>query len=176
MFRAFLEPPELNLNRECVTCTPPEGDPETIFFTDHWKVLLHPSQCGLGNVLLASRRHVPRMADLSTDEWAEFQTVSEALEPSLEQAFGAPLINMQYQRNWAYRTENPDPPLKNGQPNPHIHWHVTPRHPRPVEFMGTVFDDPTFGEPFEWRESQVPLEVRRAIIRQIQVQLPITLI
>ena len=95
LFRAFLKPPELKLNRECITCTPPEGDPELIFFSDHWKVILHPSQCGLGNVLFASRRHVPWMADLWAGECAEFQTVFAALEPALERAFGAPLINMQ---------------------------------------------------------------------------------
>jgi diadenosine tetraphosphate (Ap4A) HIT family hydrolase len=80
MFRAFKTPPEMKLNRECITCTPPNDDPEIIFFSGYWKVLLHPSQCGLGNVLLASRRHVPRMADLSAEEWAEFQNVFAALE------------------------------------------------------------------------------------------------
>ena len=174
MFRAFSKPPELRLNTECISCTPPDGDPEIIFFSDHWKVVLHPSQCGLGNVLLAPMRHVPRMADLSAEEWTEFQAVIAVLEPALERAFGARLINMHYQRNWAYRAGDPDPPFRNGRPNPHVHWHLTPRYPAAVTVEGAVFDDPTYGEPFEWRNADVPVALRRTIIRRIQEELEIT--
>ena len=152
----------------CITCTPPERDPETVAFTEHWKIVLHPSQCGLGNVLLATRRHVPRMADLSDIEAQEFQAVLRVLEPALERAFGAQLINLAYQRNWAYRAHDPGPPFLNGQPNPHVHWHVTPRYAQPVEFRGLTFTDPTYGEPFEWRPFPVPDAVRRAILKRLQ--------
>lgn len=175
VFRALASAPAARLNRECVSCTPPQHDPDTIFFTDGWKAVLHPSQCGLGNVLLATRRHVPRMADLTPAEWRDFQTVIAALEPALERAFGAALVNMAYQRNWAYREAEPDPPFKGGQPNPHVHWHLTPRYALPVEFGGMVFDDPTFGEPFEWRKITVPAEVRRAIIERLRAELGMVL-
>ncbi|CAM3558253.1 HIT family protein [Deinococcus frigens] len=170
VFRALAAAPHACLNRECITCTPPQDDPDTIFFTDGWKVILHPSQCGLGNVLLATRRHVPRMADLTPAEWQEFQTVIAALELALERAFGAALINMAYQRNWAYREAEPDPPSRNGQPNPHVHWHITPRYAQAVHFGDMVFEDPTFGEPFEWRKVTVPAEVRRAIVERLQME------
>lgn len=173
MFRAYSKPPGLNLDPECITCTPPDGDPEVIFFGDHWKVLLHPSQCGLGNVLLAPMRHVPRMADLVPGEWIEFQAVIAVLEPALERAFGARLINMHYQRNWAYRADAPDPPFKDGRPNPHVHWHLTPRYESAVTVEGTVFDDPTYGEPFEWRSVEVPTAVRQSILRRIRGELEI---
>lgn len=175
LFRALAAPPPAQLSRECISCTPPQHDPETLFFTEGWKAVLHPSQCGLGNVLLATRRHVPRMADLTPGEWQEFQAVITALEPALERAFGAALINLAYQRNWAYREAEPDPPFKNGQPNPHVHWHLTPRYAQPVEFGGLTFDDPTFGEPFEWRTVSVPAELRRAIIEQVRGEVGVVL-
>lgn len=121
------------LDCECISCTPPQHDPDTIFFTftEGWKAVLHPSQCGL--------------------------------------------INMAYQRNWAYRVAEPDPPFKGGRPNPHVHWHLTPRHAQPVEFGGLIFDDPTFGEPFEWRTVDVPAQIRRAIIERLRAQLGVLL-
>lgn len=164
-FFAFGAPPEAQFEMSCISCTPPDADPETLCFGDHWKVLLHPSQCGLGNVLLATRRHVPRMADLTAEEGREFQILIAMLEPALERAFGATLINMHYQRNWAFRAQNPDPPFKDGRPNPHVHWHVMPRYAEPVVFRGLTFDDPAFGEPFEWRDREVPADIRRAILR-----------
>ncbi|PNY81217.1 hypothetical protein CVO96_07325 [Deinococcus koreensis] len=130
--------------------------------------MLHPSQCSPGSVLLVARRHVPRMADLTDDEAHDFQAVLRVLEPGLERAYGAPLVNLAYQRNWAYRARNPDPPLENGRPNPHVHWHVTPRYPSPLEVAGMTFRDPTFGEPFEWRDVPVPPGVRRAILERLR--------
>ncbi|MDV6374289.1 HIT family protein [Deinococcus arenicola] len=124
---------------------------------------------------MAARRHVPRMAALTPADWQDFQTVITALEPTLERAFDAALINMAYQRNWAYREAEPDPPFKDGQPNPHVHWHITPRYAQPVHFGGMVFDDPTFGEPFEWRKVAVPAKVRRAIIEWLRVEIGVVL-
>lgn len=170
ILKAHASGTRLQLNPDCVSCTPPEHDPETIFFTDFWKVVLHPSQCGLGNCLLATRRHAPRMADLTPEEGAEFIAVLSVLEPALERAFGADLVNLHYQRNWAYRRENPDPPLRDGRPSPHVHWHVTPRYSQPVTFAGMTFEDPTFGEPFEWREVNVPDAVRAQIIARLREQ------
>ena len=173
MFRAFSVQPYAQFDPVCISCTLPEHDPEIIFFSDHWKVILHPLQCGLGNVLLSTRRHAPRMADLSAEEASDFQAVVKAVEPALERAFGALLVNMQYQRNWAYRSLEPDPPLKDGRPNPHVHWHIMPRYAAPVSFQNVNFDDPTFGEPFEWREKHVPAGVRLAILVRIRQELDI---
>ncbi|GGO34511.1 hypothetical protein [Deinococcus humi] len=72
------------LNPTCISCTPPWHDPQTVVFTDAWKAVLYPSQAGLGSVLLATRRHVSRMADLTATEWQDFQMVVMALEPALE--------------------------------------------------------------------------------------------
>jgi len=116
------------------------------------------------------------MADLTADEASDFQSTLARLEPALESAFGALLINMAYQRNWAYRGHQPDPPLLDEKPNPHVHWHITPRYDRPIVFAGLTFDDPTFGEPYEWRDRPVPTTVRVAIIDRIRVHLNIDLV
>ena len=73
MFRAFSVQPQARFDPVCISCTLPEHDPEIIFFSDHWKLVLHPSQCGLGSVLLSARRHVPRTADLFTQEFPDFR-------------------------------------------------------------------------------------------------------
>ena len=54
----------------------------------------------------------------------------------LEVALGATGVNLSCDRNWAYRERDPDPPFWEGRPNPHVHWHVVPRHRTPVKFRG----------------------------------------
>ncbi|GGO34515.1 hypothetical protein [Deinococcus humi] len=39
-----------------------------------------------------------------------------------------------------------------------------------IHFGGMVFDDPTFGEPFEWRDVVVPPQVRRAVIEHLRAE------
>jgi diadenosine tetraphosphate (Ap4A) HIT family hydrolase len=173
-FYAYTTIPEQQYDPACIMCTPPAHDPAIIFFTDAWKVLLHPNQSGLGNCLIGSRRHVPRICDLTPEEAQEFFAMYAVLEPALEQAFGAALLNLSCERNWAYRTDRPVPPWKDGRPYPHVHWHVVARYAQPVEFEGMLFDDPTFGNPFQWRKNSVPQLVRFQIIALIRQQLKIT--
>jgi len=173
-FYAYTPTPESKFHPECITCTPPEHDSALIFFTRAWKVLLHPNQSGLGNCLVGSRRHVPRICDLTPQESQEFFALFSHLEPALERAFGATLVNLSCDRNWAYRRDHPESPWKDGRPNPHVHWHVAVRYAHPVEFAGMQFDDPTFGEPFHWRKTQVPGSVRQHIITRIREQLVMT--
>lgn len=168
--KAFKERQNTNLNPHCVTCTQPGEDGGTIGFTENWKVILHPDQSGLGSCLVAPRRHVARMADLTGVEWKEFSEIISELEPALEVTFNAQLVNLYYQRNWAFRTENPDPPFKDGKPNPHVHWHVVPRYESDRMFGGEIFVDPTFGEPFEWRRNSAA-SIRQDIIESIKSNL-----
>ena len=168
--KAYRTPPQTQLNTECVTCTPPEHDGEIIAFTDLWKVILHPDQSGLGSCLVAPLRHVPRLCDQTPEESIGFFELVRELEPALEHAFGATLINFSCLRNWAYRLHDPDPPFKNGQPNPHVHWHVLTRYARPVTFEGVTFTDEAFGEPFE-PKGESAKGIRREIIERIQGEL-----
>jgi len=168
---AYRVPPKANYNRECISCTHPKDDDNLIAFTDHFKVILHPNQSSIGSVIIASRRHVARICDFTHEESSEFLPLFAALEPALESAFGAELLNLFYQRNWAYRKKNPDPPFKDGKPNPHVHCHVVPRYLEPVEFEGMRWEDPNFGEPFSWGKVNLNPEIKRSVISVIQNQL-----
>lgn len=169
--RAYRVQPEPNLNKECVTCTQPYDDDNLIAFTDHFKVILHPNQSSIGSVIIAPKRHVPRICDFFPEESAEFIPLFSILEPALENTFGAELLNLYYQRNWAYRQNNPDPPFKNGKPNPHVHCHVVPRYSKSVEFEGMKWEDQTFGEPYVWNKVFLKPTVRNSVISRIQDQL-----
>jgi diadenosine tetraphosphate (Ap4A) HIT family hydrolase len=173
MFFAYFRQPKNRPNPMCVSCTPPQHDASLIFFTQHWKVLLHPNQSSLGSVLIVSLRHVPRVAELTRAEMNGFHQIFRQLEPVLEGTFGASLVNLSCERNWAYRKSNPDPPFLNGEPNPHVHWHVVPRYKQRVRFMGVDWQDPAFGEPFIWRKRNIPPDVRLAIIKAIRRKLTI---
>ena len=174
--QAYTTHPTGPVNPQCASCTQPPEDALLIAFTEHFKVILHPNQCSLGNVIIASRRHVARICDFNAAEMAEFTPLFALVEPALEAAFEAELLNLYYQRNWAYRTQNPDPPFKDGHPNPHAHCHLVPRYSRPVEFDGHRWVDTTFGEPFVWGSVSLPAPLRLAIIARIRSQLPITYI
>ena len=169
--RAYRSQPEGIPNLACLSCTQPPEDDLIIAFTDHFKVILHPNQCGLGNVIIATRRHIARISDFNASDTAEFIPLFTILEPALEAAFGAEIVNLYYQRNWAFRSENPDPPFKDGKPNPHVHFHIVPRYSKPVEFEGRTWTDATFGEPFVWGRLSLPPEMRRSIICRIQSKL-----
>jgi diadenosine tetraphosphate (Ap4A) HIT family hydrolase len=170
---AYTLQPVGTVNPVCAGCTQPPEDELLIAFTEHFKVILHPNQSSLGNVIIASRRHVARIADFNAAEQAEFIPLFTLIEPALEAAFGAVLVNLYYQRNWAYRTVNPDPPFKDGRPNPHVHCHIVPRYSRPVEFGGRRWVDATFGEPFVWDNVSLPAPLRLAIIERIRSKLPV---
>ena len=139
-------------------------------------MLLHPNQCGLGAVLIVSLRHVASVGKLNVDEAADFHRLFVLLEPALEKVFGASLVNVSCDRNWAFRKANPNPPFFEGRPNPHVHWHVVPRYPRKISFDSVEWSDTTFGEPFVWRKKAVPLGVRVKIIRAIRRKLPISFV
>ena len=138
-----------------------------------WKALLHPNQSSLGSALIVSLRHVSKVGALTRVEMADFHQLFRQLESTLERTFGAALVNLSCERNWAYREKNPVPPFLEGQPNPHVHWHVVPRYRQRVRFMNIEWNDPTFGEPFLWRKKDIPEDVTVGIIHAIRQTLPI---
>jgi diadenosine tetraphosphate (Ap4A) HIT family hydrolase len=139
--KAYREQPVDALNPGCIACTSPSGDGTLICFTDHWKAILHPNQAGLGNTLIASLRHVQRLCDLTEEETRDFHAFWRVYEPALLESFGANLLNLSCERNWAYRRRKPDPPLLGGEPNPHVHWHVAVRYKTTVSFMGLDWEE-----------------------------------
>ncbi|EDY83258.1 hypothetical protein VDG1235_2883 [Verrucomicrobiia bacterium DG1235] len=167
-FRSYKVLPKPLLNKECITCTQPEHDDRIIAFTQLFKVLLHPDQTSIGSVLIASRRHVGQISGFGNEEKREFIDLISDFEVALEAAFGADLINIYYQRNWAYRSINPDPPLKDGKPNPHVHLHVIPRYSKKVSFEEEEWVDQSFGEPFIYQSRPVSNTLKEKVIRRIQ--------
>lgn len=152
------------LHPACVSCTPPEDDDLTIAATDHWKIVLHPDQTVPGALLLTSLRHVPKISELSEAESSEWFRLFRAVESTLEQLHGAAMVNVSCERNWAYRMPDPDPPLLDGQPNPHVHWHVAPRYDKVVLIDDETFEDADFGNPVEWRARRVSMPARQTLI------------
>jgi diadenosine tetraphosphate (Ap4A) HIT family hydrolase len=168
MLRAFRRQPIDRPNPVCISCTPPEQDGNLIAFSRHWKILLHPNQSGFGNLLIVCLRHAPSISDLTASEFSDFHATYSLVERAIETRLGASLLNVSCERNWAYRVESPEPPYLDGRPNPHVHWHVVPRYRQKVRFEGIEWDDPAFGDPFVWREKDIPLLVRQAIIERIR--------
>ncbi len=137
--RAHATEVPFNPNTACITCTPPECDPDVVAFTEHWKVVLHPDQTVAGACLFGSRRHVGKVSALTPVEAADLFALYATVEPVLEQVLGADLVNLSCLRNWAYRDRDPEPPWRDGRPNPHVHWHVAPRYREPVTVAGETF-------------------------------------
>jgi len=172
--RAYANEVPRDLDTRCITCTPPEHDPDVIVFTDHWKVVLHPDQTVAGACLIGGRRHAPKVSSLTAIEAADFFELYATIEPALERVLGADLVNLSCSRNWAYRELAPDPPWLDGHPNPHVHWHVAPRYRLPTTVAGEVFTDVRFGDELVWTGRRLDHRVRRELIDTIRGALPIT--
>ena len=152
------------LDPVCVSCTAPEDDSLTFAVSEHWKLLLHPDQTVPGALLVVSLRHVPKVSELNANEAFELFELYKCLEQVLERGLGASMVNLSCLRNWAYRRENPDPPLLNGLPNPHVHWHVAPRYASPVSIEGVSFIHDAFGKELVWKSRRIGNDVRTRII------------
>lgn len=152
----------------CSYCLPPHQTPDLICFSDFWTVRLHPKQAHLGAIIVCTSRHAPKVSELTHAELAEFQVAMSSLERSLVDAFGTVLLNYACSMNYAFRKDDPNPPLQDGKPSPHVHWQIYPRYKTTVEFAGTRFEDPTFGAPnITGRDQPIDPEVRSAIRARI---------
>lgn len=134
-----------------VSCTVPEDDPATFAISRSWKVVLHPDQTVPAALLVVSTRHVPRLCDLRHDESVELSGLLGLLERAPEQSLGATMVTFSCLRNWSFRARDPIPPLLDGRPNPHVHWHVAPRNRDAAVAAGETFVDEDFGEELRWR-------------------------
>lgn len=103
------------------------------------------------------------MADLKKEEWLDFAMLVKNLESSMKKAFHATMFNWACLMNNAYREKNPEP---------HVHWHFKPRYNHKVNFAGTTFEDPEFGEHYSReRKQKVSREVEVKIIEAIRKNL-----
>lgn len=161
------------LDSACISCTPPEDDPNTFAVSNHWKLALHPDQTVPGSLLVVSLRHVPKISELTRAEAADFFTVAAAIERAMEDELKASMVNFSCLRNWAFRSVDPSPPLVNGQPNPHVHWHVAPRFAGPVTIGEEVFVDSQFGDELRWSSRYIAEPIRYELIQRLSRALAI---
>jgi diadenosine tetraphosphate (Ap4A) HIT family hydrolase len=123
-------------NTSCEYCQIDGGYGKLIWETIFWEIYLAPSQRYLGTCVIALKRHCQNLSQVENKEWGEFANVVRKLEKSVDLSFHPTLYNWSCFKNSVFRSENP---------HPEIHWHFIPRYKDPVNFKGTIFQDPDFG-------------------------------
>jgi len=128
--------------------------------TKHWEVYLNQDQYYLGRCVIAVKRNVGAMSDLTDDEWLDFADLVKKVEDGFKKIFGATMFNWTCLMNGAYQNDPPDP---------HVHWHLRPRYKNPVEFAGQTFDDKEFGHHYaRSTDSPVSDEIFMKIISKVR--------
>ncbi len=148
-------PAESTYNSACMPCTLSEDDAGTIAFTKHWKIVYVPNQSYLGRTVITAQRHFGTYEEMNEEEAWEYREILKRLLPALQKTFQVTHFNVAYLMNMAFNAQKPDPSFKNGKPNPHFHWHVIPRYDGVREFGGEIFDDPDFGDPFNFQRKKM---------------------
>jgi diadenosine tetraphosphate (Ap4A) HIT family hydrolase len=149
---------------DCEICSGSREDPAypLIGESEFWIVKLAPNQSLLGRCVVATKRHVGDLADVTPAELMDFLEVVRRLEYAIRQSFSATMFNWSCYMNVAYR---------NDPPNPHVHWWLVPRYRQQVEVHGLTFKDPHFGHPYDhYRWQEVPPEMRNYLVREIGIR------
>lgn len=145
------------MEKECHICPIKEYP---IFETKYWKVFLSWDQNYLGRCLISSKRHVESLSKLTDEEMVDFHRVTEKLETGLKKAFPFTLFNWGCLMNHAFK-EKPY--------NPHVHWHMKPRHDEPITFDGQTWVDTDFGRHYIAKSSNIlPKEKLDKILEHIK--------
>lgn len=143
----------------CYTCEHADETKGRVLYTEFWNVFLNPNQAHLGRVYVNLGSHAGALSELTPDEWEDYAELAPRLELGIERVFGATMFNWTCLLNNAFQEE---------QPKPHVHHHLRPRYDHPVEFAGTIFEDPEFGLHYDReRKLYVPDEVFNAITERL---------
>lgn len=146
------------MNTECHICTLRDN---IIFQTKEWKVILNIDQNYLGRFLVISNRHAESLSTLNHQEWEELKEVIVKSEALLRKAF--PQITL---FNWGCLMNHA---FQKKPYNPHVHWHVKPRHDQPITFEGITWTDKEFGKHYDPKSKNVVSpEVLQKILAQIK--------
>jgi len=164
---AYRESVEDNFNEKCILCTESKDYKATIFFTKHWKVTLWRNQAYLGRTLITSQRHFSTYEEMTDEEAKEYKEILRLFLPALKKTFGTTHFNVAYLMNQAYKPENKE--------EPHFHWHIIPRYEGKRTFADEVFQDPDFGNSFDFQRKQyMDEEFQEKAIQAIRENLDIT--
>jgi diadenosine tetraphosphate (Ap4A) HIT family hydrolase len=108
------------------------GYPETLLAEyEHWVVLLRPKQVTAGSMVLACKSEARAVGELAAEAWAELARVTSDLEAAARAVVAYDRINY----------------LALMMVDPHVHFHVLPRHETLREVGGVVFEDPAWPGP-----------------------------
>lgn len=102
--------------------------------SDHWAILLRPKQITIGSLVLVIRdRNVKSVGAIPPGAGQEFPNIIAVIEKTLGAEFGAAKFNY----------------LCLMMVDPHVHFHVVPRYPKPVAFEGCTYIDDNWPGPPE---------------------------
>ena len=111
----------------------------------HWLVLVRAAQPTLGAMVLAAKSDATAFSDLVPEAFAELGTVTGAIEAALKEAVDYEKINY----------------LMLMMVDPHVHFHVIPRHEGTRSACGLTIADagwpkvPALGEAHSLDEAQI---------------------
>lgn len=130
------------MNPRCDFCQFLSNKPlqNQIITTEYWTAGIIPDQPYLGRALITLLVHKSSLAELTDEEWRDFQDIVRKFEPAYKNAFGATPLNMGCFMNLAFRD---DPP------RPHVHWQIFPRYKEPVEFAGLTWEVKLYGSFYD---------------------------
>lgn len=152
--------------QKCILCTDSTAYKATIAFTKYWKITYWMNQAYLGRSLIISKRHFGSYEEMTNEEAEEYREILKVYLPALKKSFGSTHFNVAYLMNQAFREKNPDP---------HFHWHIIPRYDSKRSFGNEVFEDPDFGNSFDFSRKQVlEGEFQKQAIERIRSNLNIT--
>lgn len=128
------------MNVDCQICKLFEKPSDQLLETKNWAVGIGNNQAYFGRAYVTLRNHKPSLSNLNKEEWAEFEEIVQKLEAAYEAAFNAVPLNWGCFMNNAFR---------NGESNPHVHWHIFPRYRIAPVLNGVYYDDPLYGEHYD---------------------------
>jgi len=108
------------------------GYPDTLISEYQcWNVVLRPRQATLGALVLICKENATAFSGITPAAFAELAPVVGDIENALKQVVGYDKINY----------------LMLMMVDPHVHFHVLPRHRNPAEFNGRSYDDAQWPGP-----------------------------
>jgi diadenosine tetraphosphate (Ap4A) HIT family hydrolase len=123
----------------CAFCKKSNNDIDFLLENKSWIATLADEQSYLGRSIVVLKRHAGDLAELTSEEWVDFQDMIMKLELAFRKAFNATMFNWTCLVNNSYREKPYDP---------HLHWHLRPRYDHEVNFDGITFTDPEFGKHY----------------------------
>lgn len=92
---------------------------------NYWKLLVKEEPNKLGRLVAILKREAFPLQNITSEEMAEYSTIVKEVEPALEKAFGAYLVQHMH---LAFVDKQ-------------IHFHIIPRYKETIEFAGINWTD-----------------------------------